>query len=588
MKNDKRRFFTRKIAALLLIAVLLCVSVALIACSEKCTVTFDTDGGSTVAKQTVIKGEKVKRPQDPTKTDADYYYSFDNWYADANFDTVYDFDTPVTADITLYAKFTSVPKTVNSYEIKFVSDDSLYKTARVEEGQSASKPTDPEKADFGFMGWYTAKTDGVLYDFSAAVNAEITLYAQWWDASDLLFAKNADGETAQLIYGADLTKISGAVYLPQKVTVDNAVCTLTEIGESALYDAVGTCQISSVSIPSTITKIGNYAFYGLKNLEELIIPDSVTEIGLYPIYTSSVKVLTVGVGITTLGEMAFAQTDLEQVTFMGDLAIGNQAFAQCASLVQANFAGTVSALGDGTFYQCTALERVSFGKSTFTKVSDQAFEDCTSLKSVTFNGMIDEVGYHSFSCCSELVVDADFFAEVTSVGNNAFAQCKKITALNLPKLKSIEYAGFLETGLKNVDLPAVESIGGSAFLHCEELVSVKLPKTLKEIQTKAFSACAKLTSVTFDENCNLDTIGKEAFSNTGLTEITLPKATNVGAELFTRSASPAYVDPHEVVVTVLYAENALPAGWDADWAKVTTNRPVETQNTIKIIYATAA
>jgi len=587
MKNN-RRHFERKIAALLLCAVLLCVSVALIACSEKCTVTFDTDGGSSVAAQTVNKGEKAARPQDPTKTDADYYYTFDNWYVDANFGTVYDFDTPVTADLTLYAKFTAVSKDANSYEVKFLSDGVSHKTDRVEEGQFATKPADPVKTDFGFMGWYTAETDGAPYDFSAAVNADLTLYARWWDASNLVFTKNADGETAALAEGADLTKLSGAIYLPQKVTADGAVCTLTEIGASALCDEAGTCLISSVAIPSTVTKIGDYAFYGLKNLEELTIPDSVTELGLYPIYTSGVKVLTVGKGVTSLGEMAFAQTALEQVTVTGDLEIGKQAFAQCTALKQANFEGTVSALGDGAFYKCDALEEVTFADITFTNVSDQAFEDCTSLKSVTFNGTIDAVGYHSFSRCLELVVDEDCFEKVTTVGNNAFAQCKKITALNLPNLKTIEYAGFLETGLKNVDLPAVESIGGQAFLHCEELTSVKLPKTLKEIQMKAFSACPKLTSVVFDEDCNLDTIGNKAFCDSGIAEITLPKATTVGKELFTRSSAPAYVDPHEVVVTVLYAEGALPEGWDADWAKVKTNRPVETQNTIKIIYATAA
>ena len=65
------------------------------------TVTFDSDGGSSVADQTVNSGETATRPANPTKAD----YIFRGWYSDAALTTEYDFTTPVTADITIHAKW---------------------------------------------------------------------------------------------------------------------------------------------------------------------------------------------------------------------------------------------------------------------------------------------------------------------------------------------------------------------------------------------------------------------------------------------------------------------------------------------------
>lgn len=65
------------------------------------SVAFDVDGGSYVAPQNVVSGEKAVKPDDPTKDT----YTFDDWYTEDTFVNVYDFDTAVTANIILYAKW---------------------------------------------------------------------------------------------------------------------------------------------------------------------------------------------------------------------------------------------------------------------------------------------------------------------------------------------------------------------------------------------------------------------------------------------------------------------------------------------------
>lgn len=70
------------------------------------TVTFDSQGGSTVDAQTVTEGGMAVKPDDPTRNG----YTFGGWYTEAECTTEYDFDTPVTADIPLYAKWIAVDK----------------------------------------------------------------------------------------------------------------------------------------------------------------------------------------------------------------------------------------------------------------------------------------------------------------------------------------------------------------------------------------------------------------------------------------------------------------------------------------------
>jgi uncharacterized repeat protein (TIGR02543 family) len=67
------------------------------------TVTFDVDGGSAVPSQSVRSGNKAVEPEDPTKTS----YTFAGWYEDSGFVTAFDFDDAITADTTIYAKWTA-------------------------------------------------------------------------------------------------------------------------------------------------------------------------------------------------------------------------------------------------------------------------------------------------------------------------------------------------------------------------------------------------------------------------------------------------------------------------------------------------
>ena len=139
---------------------------------NKYTVTFDSYGGTPVPPaQEVEYGLTATKPADPTLKG----YTFAFWYLgeDEQNATAYDFNTPVTENITLTAKWN-----INKYTVTFDSygGTPVPPAQEVEYGLTATEPAAPEKTGYTFDGWYLGDEK---YDFSAAVEQNITLTAKW-------------------------------------------------------------------------------------------------------------------------------------------------------------------------------------------------------------------------------------------------------------------------------------------------------------------------------------------------------------------------------------------------------------------------
>ena len=136
------------------------------------TVTFDTAGGSAVASQIVIENGSAEEPSAPVLAG----FTFQYW-ASAN-GSKYDFNTPVTSDITLYAHWTKTPEPVSACTVVFDSaGGSAVAAQTVTSGSTATQPTAPTWDGHTFEGWYTA--NGTAYDFTTPVTSNLRLYAHW-------------------------------------------------------------------------------------------------------------------------------------------------------------------------------------------------------------------------------------------------------------------------------------------------------------------------------------------------------------------------------------------------------------------------
>ena len=139
---------------------------------NKYTVTFNSYGGTPVPPaQEVEYGLTATKPADPTLKG----YTFAFWYLgeDEQNATAYDFNTPVTENITLTAKWN-----INKYTVTFNTDGGtpVPPAQEVEYGLTATEPAAPKKTGYTFDGWYLGDEK---YDFSAAVEQNITLTAKW-------------------------------------------------------------------------------------------------------------------------------------------------------------------------------------------------------------------------------------------------------------------------------------------------------------------------------------------------------------------------------------------------------------------------
>lgn len=139
-------------------------------------VTFKANNGSQDTVTKVFNGKTVAKPADPAKAG----FVFAGWFTDEALTSAYDFDAPVTGDVTLYAKWAAVHKVTFVYGTG--ADDLV---VEVVDGQAVTKPSDPTYEGWNFEGWFLVKNaDGTLdvdseYDFATPVKADMKIYAGW-------------------------------------------------------------------------------------------------------------------------------------------------------------------------------------------------------------------------------------------------------------------------------------------------------------------------------------------------------------------------------------------------------------------------
>ena len=141
---------------------------------KKLNVTFNSNGGSEVNGQEITYGETITEPTDPTRTG----YTFDGWYQDITLNVPFEFDTPITNEVTLYAKWTA-----NEYKVTFDANEGTVTPSNknVTFGSVYGELPVPTRTGYTFDGWYTAKDSGteIKSDTTVAITNEQTLYAKW-------------------------------------------------------------------------------------------------------------------------------------------------------------------------------------------------------------------------------------------------------------------------------------------------------------------------------------------------------------------------------------------------------------------------
>jgi len=337
------------------------------------------------------------------------------------------------------------------------------------------------------------------------------------------------------------------------ITIPSSV---TEIGNSAFYNAY---NLKSVTIPSSITKINDSTFTDCQVLQKVIIPSSVTSIGDYAFDGCFLKLKTITIpeSVTSLGKYSFGNCSaLDSILIPASLkTIGDSAFYYCSRLSKITIPSqsNISSIGNYAFFGCKLLKSFTF-PSTLTKIGDYAFI-ASPIKTISLPSTLTSIGKGAFLSCK---IDSVYIPSAVSyIGDSAFLNCP-LKALKLStSLKIIGNNTFLSyVGQSPIYIPAsVDSIAPYAFPNgCTLLIDSLnkkyvcidgvvynkdttiviscsatkkgdyiMPSSVIRISEEAFSTCIGLTSVTLSPK--LKTIGRSAFYYDSLiTSITIPES----------------------------------------------------------------
>ena len=289
-----------------------------------------------------------------------------------------------------------------------------------------------------------------------------------------------------------------------------------------------------------VTAVLPYAFMTKLSVREVILPSSITSIGEFAFWgDEGLSAVSFGSGMREIGASAFAVCSIGSFFVDKD----NEAFCEKQGVLLSKD-GTALVLG-------TADGIVPDG---VTHIKEEAFSGNQKISAVTLPDTLVSVGREAFgnSSLSGTLVLPD---SVTQMGRGAFQYtaiqelsigsgleaipmdvflgCNMIQHVGIPDTVTFLGAGAFSscTALKSVVLGRGLTRTGAAFSNCPELTTITLPDTLRSIDNGCFNHCSSLSEINFPDG--LASIGEDAFSGCAFSEVILPDSvTQVGAHAF--------------------------------------------------------
>ncbi len=290
---------------------------------------------------------------------------------------------------------------------------------------------------------------------------------------------------------------------------------VSEIGEYAFANST----VKMVVLPTGMTSLPDGMFANCANLTSVEALDGVTEVGDYAFKgTTALKSVSLP-NATEIGNNAFQNSGVTSVDAPNVQVIGTSAFAS-SKLIKAEFTKTTQ-IGDKAFASCSALTEVSFGGVT--EMGREVFNSTSSLAKAVFGEGTKVIGDYAFFASSnrEKLTQVVLPDGVEKIGEFAFYKCSAITSINTTSVKEIgNYAFYGCSALSQATLTGAETIGKGAFSETA-LTSANLANA-KYVDSYAFMS-APLETITLEK---VEFIGDYAFANTKLVSVTLPASFN--------------------------------------------------------------
>ena len=340
--------------------------------------------------------------------------------------------------------------------------------------------------------------------------------------------------TAEVVAKDDTyNSYSGEVVIPETVSYRNREFKVISIGAMTFSDC---SELTSLTIPQTVTTVGKLALNGCTGLKSLIIADSNTDLVTNG-NVDSLKVETLYLGRKASVDFK-SLTDLKVITFAGGVtSINKDAFSGCTGLTTVTIGDSVTSIGERAFDDCIGLTEVNISDlSAWCKIDFADYDanplyyahhlklNGTEVTNLVIPNDITEIKQYAFQGCTGLT-SVTIGNSVTSIGHRAFVSCSNLTEVNITDLSA----------WCKIDFECNDSYPNPCYsnplyyahhlkLNGTEVTNLVIPNDITEIKQYAFYGCTGLTEVTIGNS--VTTIGKGAFNGCMLNTLIIMDGVN--------------------------------------------------------------
>lgn len=255
-------------------------------------------------------------------------------------------------------------------------------------------------------------------------------------------------------------------------------------------------SLKSITMPETITTIGDSTFKNCKNLNNVVLPKSVTKIDAFAFQDcsnlSSIEILG---NVQNIGTNAFSGSIIDELRLPTSIIVGDMGF------IFGSYVGYVIYDGDINLARHGAVKIWKSSDNIIPWDSDPVTSEELPVRGLSFNESTRSITY-SGNLPADGVIKIPSSVDgkrVVSVGDNF---------KNNANIKEVHY-------------PSAMNTGSQVFSGCTGITKVILPKC-GNISYKSFYGCLNLTSI--DIPNEIDSIAGEAFTNTGITSLNVPNS----------------------------------------------------------------